>query len=385
MYFDRRFSKYINPFHKQRFTLRTLIRHHKRLHKELTRSVNRLRQHLYHLFPEENFHNYSRYKLFKGLDTIEKNLFSHPDTISVVTVSEVKAIKNSLESLTRTDGEIESIVKNHKDYFILKSFGLGTLQIATLIAYYWDIELFKDKDSFIAYCLMGVKKEQSGKSVNRTRTDKTRTEIKGMLYLFFLKCHREDSPLRPLVEYMKIRESEHRSRYIKFLDKLFELIYYALKERKTFEEIIEKGIEERKAQLSNLESKIYSREAKENPEYYRRLLERYRNTSDLLLVCKDISTAIKRNRQSAEAVECQDYYKEDLRGLYKPIYQENSNENNQRRVTKRTSGETSKEAPAEKNKKGVRSNNRRIPEPDICPYQDRERGINQRIRKLAND
>ena len=232
---------------------------------------------------------------------------------------------------------------------------------------------------------MGVKKEQSGKSVNRTRTDKTRTEVKGILYLFFLKCHREDSPLKPLVEYMKIRESEHRSRYIKFLDKLFELIYYALKERKTFEEIIEKGIEERKAQLSNLESKIYSREAKENPEYYRRLLERYRNTSDLLLVCKDISTAIKRNRQSAEAVECQDYYKEDLRGLYKPIYQENSNENNQRRVTKRTSGETSKEAPAEKNKKGVRSNNRRIPEPDICPYQDRKRGINQRIWKLAND
>ena len=58
--------------------------------------------------------------------------------------------------------------RNHKDYEILKSFhGLNDILIATLIAYYWDIERFKDVDSFIGYMVMGANPEVSGTSLNR--------------------------------------------------------------------------------------------------------------------------------------------------------------------------------------------------------------------------
>jgi hypothetical protein len=58
------------------------------------------------------------------------------------------------------------------DYEILKSFhGLNDILIATLMAYYWDIERFKDVDSFIGYMVMGANPEVSGTSLNRMRTD----------------------------------------------------------------------------------------------------------------------------------------------------------------------------------------------------------------------
>ena len=346
MYFDKRFTKHINPFHKQRFTLRTLIRHHKRLQKELTRSVNRVKQHLAHLFPEENYHELPRHKLFKSLEEIKQKLLQHPDAISIVAIHEITTIQNILKAVEDTKKEIESIVLNHDDYFILKSFGLGNLQIASLIAYYWDINLFKTKDAFISYVLMGVKKEQSGSSVYSHKTDKSRTEVKGYLYLFFLKCHQIDNPLKPLAEFMKLKEKAHKKRYIKFLDKILEMIYYALKERKQFGEIIEKILTEKRTQLLQIKEKISQKETKKDLELYRRLLERYRNTSDLLLVCEDISTLLK-NRKSAVRVECQDYYKEELTGLYAGLYkrryihQEESNENDQSRTNQGAPGETS--------------------------------------------
>ena len=42
---------------------------------------------------------------------------------------------------SKLEEEITSIARNHKDYEILKSFhGLYDILIATLIAYYWDID-----------------------------------------------------------------------------------------------------------------------------------------------------------------------------------------------------------------------------------------------------
>ena len=310
MYFHGKARRNIHPFHPQRYQLRTLVRHYQRLNKELTRSVNRLKQQLIHLFPDKDYYNYSRYKLFKELENIKRELLSHPESLSLVALTEANNISNLLDSIDRLQEEIESIVFNHRDYEILKSFGLGTMQMAALMAYYWDIDLFKDKDDFIAYCLMGVKYEQSGESVKSSRTDKSRSEIKGIFYMYFMKSYRQYHFLKPLAEYLRFKESEFKRRYVKFLDKLFEWIFYGLKRRKTFEELIEEAVEERRIQLSFLEAKIQEPESKKYPRYYQGLLDRYRNTSDLLLVCQDISTLLKKRRLQAEGVECQDYYEE---------------------------------------------------------------------------
>jgi hypothetical protein len=73
---------------------------------------------------------------------------------------------------SKLEEEITSIARNHKDYEILKSFhGLNDILIATLMAYYWDIERFKDVDSFIGYMVMGANPEVSGTSLNRMKTD----------------------------------------------------------------------------------------------------------------------------------------------------------------------------------------------------------------------
>ncbi|WP_456484770.1 IS110 family transposase [Desulfurobacterium sp.] len=310
MYFSAR-RRNIHPFHAQRYQLRTIVRHYLRLNKELTRAVNRLKQQLVHLFPEtEHYHNYSRYKLFKQLDDIEKELLQHPESLTIVALSELHNVRNLLSSIEMVKKEIESIVVNHTDYEILKSFQLGIIQMATLIAYYWDINLFRSKDAFIGYCLMGVRHEQSGDSVLSNRTDKSRAEIKGVFYMHFQSAHRKTSPLQPLTLYMKLRESEYKRRFVKYMDKLLEWIYYGLKYRMTFPEVIKKVIKEKGQQLIHLESKIHDPETKEDKYYYRQLLERYRNTSDLFLVCKDISTLLKK-ATSADKVECQDYYKEE--------------------------------------------------------------------------
>jgi transposase len=309
MYFSSR-RKNVHPFHPQRYQLRTIIRHYQRLNKELTRAVNRLKQQLVHLFPEKDYHNLKRYKLFQKLDEIEKELLQHPESLGLVALSEVRNIKNIITSIDILKKELESIVKNHPDYEILRSFELGIIQMAVLIAYYWDISLFKDKNDFIAYCLMGVRYEQSGESVNSSRTDKSRNEIKGIFFMHFQRAHRSDSPFRPLVMYLRIKSSEYKKRYIKYLDKLFEWIFYALKYRLTFKKVIELSIVEKENQLQHLEKKIRDPQTKEDQYYYRRLLERYRNTSDLLLVCKDISTSLEEKAKMASEVECQDYYEE---------------------------------------------------------------------------
>ncbi len=297
----------VHKFHYERYRLRTLVRHYQRLNKELTRSVNRLKQQLVHLFPKENYHNLTRYKLFKCLKELEVELIKNPDATTLVAVSEVRNISNLLESLNTLKAEIESIVKNHPDYEILKSFDFGIMQMAALIGYYWDINLFKSKNAFISYCLMGVRKEQSGESLNRVKTDRNRSEIKGIMFMHFKSAHKTNSPYLPLVSYLRFRESEYKKRFIKYLDKVFELVYYGLKYRMTFSEVIKKAIKEKETQLQLLKKKITR---VENINYRKRLLERYRYTSDLLLVCQDISTRLQKATR-ASGVECRDYYEKN--------------------------------------------------------------------------
>jgi len=286
-YLSLEHQRYVRPFHQERFTLRALIRHIIRTNKDLTRSVNRLKQSLAYLFPEDSYYNLSRYKLFKELPAIEKALLAHDNILKLTALAELQKIKTCLESLEQATETLKEIVEAHPDYEILKTFPhLNLISIATLIAYYWDINLFKTKDAFIGYVLMGTKLEQSGKSLYSNRTDKARTEVKGNLYMIYLQACRKTSPLKPLTDHIRASYAgshNNKKRYIKFLDKLLEAVYYALKHRLTFQQLIDLLIRRRIEQREKLLQK------RKEKELSQRELSRLYKTSNLLLVYQDIS------------------------------------------------------------------------------------------------
>ena len=114
--------------------LRALIRQHMRNEKDITKHANRLSQYL-----------------------AEQELKQTPHALSGLALMELNKLKLVLDWHSKLEAEITSIARNHKDYEILESFhGLNDILIATLIAYYWDIERFKDVDSFIGYMVMGA-------------------------------------------------------------------------------------------------------------------------------------------------------------------------------------------------------------------------------------
>ena len=183
-----------------------------------------------------------RKKFLKALDEIEQELKQTPHTLSGLALMELNKLK----------------LRNHKDHEILKSFhGLNDILIATLIAYYWDIERFKDVDSFIGYMVMGANPEVSGTSLNRMKTDKARAEVKGKFFMLFLQSHKDNSPYKPIIDLLRSRlggGNNQKKRYIKFLTDLLELVYYALKYRLSFDQAVAwkvKQLEREKARLRN--------------------------------------------------------------------------------------------------------------------------------------
>jgi len=299
MFFSPYHQRYIRPFHYGRYRLRALIRHQIRTNKDLTRAVNRLKQLLAYLFPGKDYYTMNRYSLFKNLEAIKKELLSHPDSLSLSALSEIKKIEVCLEAIEIAEKEIESIIVNHQDYKILKSFPhLGIKAIASLIAYYWDISLFSSKDAFIGYVLMGTRLEQSGSSLFVNKTDKSRSEVKAIFYMIFQQAHRRNSPYKPLVNYIATNyygKHNNKKRFIKFLDKLLELVYYALKYRLTFDQVIKTAIFNKALQIKALQEK------EKSDELTREELVRLYRTNGLKLAYEDISSRLE---------ECQTYCQE---------------------------------------------------------------------------
>jgi paraquat-inducible protein B len=169
-------------------------------------------------------------------------------------------------------------------------FHLGDLQIAVILAYSWNIEDFRDKDGYIAYTLMGTSLEQSGKSLYKVKTDKARTEIKGLLYTLYLNANKEKHPLKPLSDLAKELASDrnnYKKRYIKFLSRLLELVYYARKERTDYKTTLQNAIERRERELS------YTQQKELNPTKARKLYHLTRSIKtlkELLAQCEDISS-----------------------------------------------------------------------------------------------
>ncbi len=357
MYFSDYHRRFIRPLNEQRFKLRALIRAHIRTNKDLTRSVNRLKNFLAYLYPDEDYKDISRYKLLNGLQELKRELATHPDSLGLIAISEIEKIEVCIKTLNRLNEEISSIVINHRDYEILSSFPqFGLMAMAVLIAYYGDIDLFDDKDSFIGYVLMGTRYEQSGSSVNITKTDKTRTEVKGIFYMIYLQASRKNSPYKPLTDFIKTTiygKHNNKKRFIKFLDKLLEMVYYALKYRLKFNEVLELLIERKEKQVNDLNEKSKKEELTQNE-----LIRLYR-TNNLLLVYKDIS------RRAKVSGECPTYYREaeNLRKV--------NDEDDKKRVNKKpTQGAKAKKCKA--NPEGAPQGNNGILEPHN-PIHERER------------
>ena len=285
--------RFIYPFHYERYRLRTLVRHKIRLEKDLTRFINRLRQLLTNVLPDSNYYDLPRLKFINSLDEIEKELLQVPDALTIPAITEVEKIKTTLKAIELTEKEIESIVINHSDYEILRTFPLGLMSIASLMAYYWDIELFHSKDAFISYVLMGTKSEQSGTSVNTNRTDKTRTEVKAFLYMIYFQSFRQNSPFYSLAQWLKRNYTgghQNKKRFIKFAHKLLELVYYALKYRLTFPEVVELTLSNMKKQFAVLEKISYDEERIANYRFPELFWVRYSRLKALIPVYQDIAS-----------------------------------------------------------------------------------------------
>ena len=360
MYFSDYHRRFIRPLNEQRFKLRALIRAYIRTQKDLTRSINRLKNFLAYLYPDKEFKNISRYKLFKKLPELKKEILTNPDTLSLIALSEIEKIEVCLKALDRLNEEIYSIVVNHKDYEILKTFPqFGLMAMAVLIAYYGDIDLFKNKDSFIGYVLMGTRYEQSGSSLNITKTDKTRTEVKGIFYMIYLQASRKNSPYKPLTDFIKTTiygKHNNKKRYIKFLDKLLEIVYYALKYRLSFNEVLKLLIERKEEQLNNLNEKSKKEELTQNE-----LVRLYR-TNNLLLVYKDISS------RANDSVECQTYYKE----AEKTTRRNDETENDEKQHNPKSTGKTGRRRD-KANTKGDKNDSKYTLQGDNGIYEHDER------------
>lgn len=331
---DKAKRKYCKPFNPQMLNLRSLIRQHIRNEKDITRTMNRLMQYTAIIFPSKNYYNLKRHKFLKALNKIEKDLINSPHALSTLALMELRKLKTTLEEQKRLEDEIKTITRHHPDYEILKTFpSFGDILIATLIAYYWDIKKFPDVDAFIGYVLMGSIREQSGTTINRVKTDKARTEVKGKFFNLFRSAHIKDRkgythPYNPLAEILKTRVFggwNMKKRYIKFLSRILELVYYALKYNMSYEQVLRFKIRELKVNINRLRNlpeltKIQAFElsrAIENLEVYRQMLKLVASE------CQDISDSPKRE------AERQDYF----RSTQTSKEEEHENPNKSRNLT----------------------------------------------------
>jgi len=275
------------PFNPQVVYIRALIRQHIRNQKDITMHTNRILQYLQIIDPYTP--RPSRYKLHRYIEQIENRLKELPHALTDLALSELKKLKACLEEAQKVRREIENIARNHPDYEILKTFPLGDLQIAVILAYSWDINDFQNKDGYIAYTLMGTSLEQSGKSLYKVKTDKARTEIKGLLYTLYLNANKKNHPLKPLTDLAKELASDrnnYKKRYIKFLSRLLELVYYARKEKTDYRTTLQNAIARRETELA------YTQQKELNPTRARKLYHLTRSIQtykSMLAQCEDIS------------------------------------------------------------------------------------------------
>ncbi|RTZ61093.1 MAG: hypothetical protein DSZ31_00840 [Gammaproteobacteria bacterium] len=252
MFFDVEFRDYIYKFIPQKHYLRQLIKSTQKLEKERTRLINRTKNFLAVTLPYENYHHLAPQQFIKKIPEIRQKVSQIPHPYTETILISLDILENYERLLKIQEKEIESIVKNHPDYEILSTIkGFGTKTIATLIAYYWDIKRFKSVTQFKGYLLKGTIREQSGTTIDKRKNIKSRPEVKKMLYILWKNtARRKDNPLKHIVRLSY--DINKKKAWLKFADKLLEIIFYMLKYRLTFEEAIKYTLNNKAKELQNL-------------------------------------------------------------------------------------------------------------------------------------
>jgi len=252
MFFDVEFRDYIYKFISQKHYLRQLIKSNQKIEKERTRLINRVKNLLAVALPKANYHHLKPQQFIRRITEIKETIAQIPHPYTETILISLSILENYEKLLKMQEKEIESIIKNHPDYELLTTIkGFGTKTIATLIAYYWDIKRFKTVNQFKGYLLKGTIREQSGTSIDKKKNIKSRPEIKKMLYILWKNtARRKDNPLKYLVKLSY--DISKKKAWLKFADKLLEIIYFMLKYRLTFKEAIKYSLNNKIKELENL-------------------------------------------------------------------------------------------------------------------------------------
>ncbi len=311
------------PYNPMQVHTRALIRQHIRNNKDITKHTNRLKQYLAMIYPAEDIHLWSREKLHNRLKHIEERLKQTPHALTDLALSEVKKLKICLEEAKQLEEELINIARNHPDYPILSTFPLGDIEIATLLAYSWDINTFTGKKAYIGYVLMGSTLEQSGTSIYKVKVDKARTEIKGIFYMLFMRSHRKEDPLNPLARLSKeLINTKHnfKKRYIKFLSRFLELTYEARKHRTDYITTLQNKLQRLKEELSHTQRKDLT-EYRAMKLY--RLTRSIKTIEELIAQRKDICFPLKDGEGTAPSLfglDLKNTTKEETHEEDKPLH-----------------------------------------------------------------
>jgi len=251
----------VYKFDPNRFWLRFYFFNYRRAVKDFTTLVNRTRAFLSFLAPDLAGFKTTKRRLEELKRHIERK--AKRDYLWGVVYRYLDKIILALEDRKVFERELHKYLVTHRDYEILKTFPhFSDLVIAGLIATYWDINNFKPSktktfsggkvkikkveavDKFVSYLMGKSKRWQSGK-MDRAKKETKRAYILGLFYPIYMQAGRKDSVFYPLFEYINKQYSKlsGKQRYIKFLDRLLRLVYLAIKNRWTFEEVIKHKVD----------------------------------------------------------------------------------------------------------------------------------------------
>ena len=250
LYFE---GKHIYPFNLNKFFLRWNFFNYRRAVREATLFTNRLRAFVSLVDP-----SLSGFKVSgKGLKQLEEKL--RRSVYTPVVRAELDKLRRTLDEEKIFKNELSKLVKAHPDYEILKTFpGFSDVVIAGLVSTYWDVNNFKPSkvktfskdgkvrikkvkpvDRFVAYVIGKIARKQSGKK-DTIKKESKRPYILGLFYPIYVQSGKKNHPLHPLWEYLKEKypDLSGNQRYIKFLDKLLRLVFLAVKNGWSFEEVV---------------------------------------------------------------------------------------------------------------------------------------------------
>ncbi len=240
--------------------LRYLINAYRRVNKDLTNAINRLRDHLTAFLPDSAPFRTEGY-ILNHLDEFP-TMIEDPDYRNLVEY-EIKRVKIAKEHKEETLKRIREYLQHNysEEYSILKTIPwISDIQIAIILAYggiRLSLGMINTRDELIGYAVEGTRRIQSGKSDSKNK-DKMRKEVLGVFWMYYWSAHKKIHPLHPLVEYLMSSYGGDiiKKRYRKFIDKLLEIVRIMLKYRLPFREAIMFRVKRLELRLNKLYEEV---------------------------------------------------------------------------------------------------------------------------------